>query len=338
MKTKITLLILSLCFAGSSAFAQWSNSGNNYTTGKVGIGINNTTGKKLYVRQTSNDHSALFTSDDGNGVIIHSKVDPLRIGTAGNSSGNLFIINENGTVGIGTGFSFNTSYKLHVAGKGYFSSSLTVGSTGNFSSSLTAYVMYANGFFNNSDRRLKADIKEDFSSFNGIYDIKTYNYELKSETNGKRHFGVMAQEVAEIYPDLVVETENKTLAVNYVELIPQMIRALQEQKQLITALENEVTNLKSELENTTNLNTLNQVSVLYPNPASNSATVQLSNARDLENASVELFDLNGKVIKTQSFDGKASLSIDTSSLNEGVYFIRLMDGLKQIETKRLLIE
>ncbi len=326
MKTKITLFVLSLCFAGTSAMAQWSNSGNNYTTGKVGIGLNNTTGKKLYVRQTSNDHSALFTSDNGNGVIIHSKVDPLRIGSAGNSSGNLFIINENGTVGIGTGFSFNTNYKLHVIG--------SVLSSG----TVAASAMSANVYFTSSDRNLKKNIKENFSSFNRLYDIKTYDYELKAEGNGKTHFGVMAQEIAEIYPDLVMTNEDNELAVNYIELIPQMIRALQEQKLMMSAMQEEITTLKTELANTTNIKSLNQVSVLYPNPASNSATIQLSNARDLENAVVELVDLNSKVIVTRNFDGKSSLSLDTSGLTKGVYFIRLSDGAKQIETKKLLIE
>lgn len=325
MKTKFFLLALSL-LAGSTAFGQWSNSGNNYTTGKVGIGLNNTTGKKLYVKQTSGDHSAVFESTIGNGVIISSNVDPLRVGSAGNHFGNHFIIDETGTVGIGTGFNFNTNYRLHVSGNVLSSGTVAA-------NAMSAYVYYTG-----SDRILKKDIKEDFLSFNRLYDIKTYNYELKAETNGKRHFGVMAQEIGEIYPDLVSETSEGTLAVNYIELIPQMIRALQEQKQMITALESQITNLKSELETSTNLSAMSQINLIYPNPASESATVTLSNAKDLRNATLELIDLNGHVILTRNFDGRSSLDLNTSSINKGVYFVRLMDGQQQIETKRLLVE
>ncbi len=317
----------------TGASAQWSLYGNNLSYGKLTLGNGTIQSPKLYVQQNATDFTASFQSTNGKGLLINTISDPLLIGTTGNSSGNIFIVDESGSVGINTGPSFHPSYKLHVGGH-----SLVDGT-------VRANIVSANTYYTTSDRNLKKNIKENFSSFNRLYDIKTYDYELKAEGNGKTHFGVMAQEIAEIYPDLVMTNEDNELAVNYIELIPQMIRALQEQKLMMnatlekmSAMQEEITSLKSKLASTENLKTMNQWSVLYPNPASNSATIQLSNVSDLENAMVELIDLNSKVILTRTFDGKSSLSMDTSGLTKGVYFIRLTDGLKQIETKRLLIE
>ena len=58
----------------------------------------------------------------------------------------------------------------------------------------------------------------------------TYNEKLSND--GKRHFGVIAQELNEIFPKekyaLVVEDNSGYLAVNYIELIPILVKAVQE--------------------------------------------------------------------------------------------------------------
>ena len=59
----------------------------------------------------------------------------------------------------------------------------------------------------------------------------TYNEKL-FKNDGKRHFGVIAQELNEIFPKekyaLVVEDNSGYLAVNYIELIPILVKAVQE--------------------------------------------------------------------------------------------------------------
>ena len=59
-----------------------------------------------------------------------------------------------------------------------------------------------------------------------------FTYNEKLYTDGKRHFGVIAQELNEIFPKekyaLVVENNSGYLLVNYIELIPILIKAVQE--------------------------------------------------------------------------------------------------------------
>jgi hypothetical protein len=47
---------------------------------------------------------------------------------------------------------------------------------------------------------------------------------------GKQKIGVLAQEIKEVFPELVSEDENEMLAVNYQGLVPVLINALKEQE------------------------------------------------------------------------------------------------------------
>ena len=59
-----------------------------------------------------------------------------------------------------------------------------------------------------------------------------YNISVNSDVEAKRrHYGVSAQELQTIYPDLVLEGQDGYLAVNYSELVPILIRSIQELKQ-----------------------------------------------------------------------------------------------------------
>ena len=46
----------------------------------------------------------------------------------------------------------------------------------------------------------------------------------------RRHFGVDAQELQKVYPDLVMEGQDGQLSVNYLEMVPLVIRSIQELK------------------------------------------------------------------------------------------------------------
>lgn len=53
----------------------------------------------------------------------------------------------------------------------------------------------------------------------------------------KTHYGLIAQELQDIYPDLVYESGDGYLSVNYIELIPILIQSIQ-------SLQNEIELLK----------------------------------------------------------------------------------------------
>jgi len=62
---------------------------------------------------------------------------------------------------------------------------------------------------------------------------------------GKQKIGVLAQEIQEVFPELVSEDDNEMLAVNYQGLVPVLINALKEQQSEIDELKEMVQELAS---------------------------------------------------------------------------------------------
>jgi hypothetical protein len=59
-------------------------------------------------------------------------------------------------------------------------------------------------------------------------------YDEKSQVFQKKHFGLIAQDLQKIYPDLVYQNDSGYLSVNYIGLIPILIQSI---KELNTELE-----------------------------------------------------------------------------------------------------
>ena len=83
-----------------------------------------------------------------------------------------------------------------------------------------------------SDARLKSNIVSLGSTISKLLLIDGKSYEMK----GKQKIGVLAQEIKEVFPELVSEDDNKILAVNYQGLVPVLINALKEQQSEINRL------------------------------------------------------------------------------------------------------
>jgi len=65
---------------------------------------------------------------------------------------------------------------------------------------------------------------------------------LKAEEErltSRRHYGVDAQELQKTYPGLVLEGQDGTLSVNYLEMVPLLVRSLQELKQEMDGMKDE---------------------------------------------------------------------------------------------------
>ena len=61
-------------------------------------------------------------------------------------------------------------------------------------------------------------------------------FDEKSQLFQKKHYGLVAQDLQEIYPDLVYENDNGYLAINYTEIIPLLIQSIKELKEEVDKL------------------------------------------------------------------------------------------------------
>lgn len=130
-------------------------------------------------------------------------------------------ITDGGNVGIGTS---TPSAELHVVGD----------------------IQYTGGISDVSDRRLKTDIQPLQNALLNILDLQPVSFKMKDNLN-KTEFGFVAQDVEEIFPNLVTTAEDvsHTKSMNYVGLIAPLVEAIKEQQMMIEDLKSEVEKLKA---------------------------------------------------------------------------------------------
>ncbi len=190
---------------------------------------------------------------------IRGVIDPYYDSTVGYNYGATGIFSGIGTAG-GTGVlgssMFSTYYSgPNIQGKyaGYFLGNVNV--TGNLT---------ATQVLTTSDMRLKENVSEFGAGDNSrdvldnMLDINVFEYNLKDkgefdvseevrsmlkkerpealeelenrkrDFSSSRHYGVSAQELLSVYPNLVREGDDGYYSVNYIELVPILIRCIQE--------------------------------------------------------------------------------------------------------------
>jgi hypothetical protein len=143
--------------------------------------------------------------------------EPIRFGWAPwNGDWNNFTevmrIHTNGNVGIGT---TAPDYKLRVEG------------------TVAAY-----SWVTLSDISLKKDIQPlNYGILDKVLKLNPVSFYWKDENMDKeKHFGFVAQEVEEVLPELVRQDSQGKKTLNYNELIPYLVRAIQEQQKEIEEL------------------------------------------------------------------------------------------------------
>ncbi len=171
---------------------------------------------------------------------------------------------------------------------------------------------------------------------------EAYEYLKKEdmEMSSRRHFGIDAEELQKVYPDLVFEGQDGYLAVNYVELVPVLIRAIQELKAELDAVRGNDTERRAP--STTGLSAVKATgNVLYqntPNPFKEQTTIRFSLADDVQDAAICIFDMTGKTIKKLPLSlGMDCVSVGGYELGEGMFLYSLIVNGQVIDTKRMVI-
>jgi hypothetical protein len=103
---------------------------------------------------------------------------------------------------------------------------------------ITADALTAQTITANSDERLKKNIRPIARNLatKTIQDIEAASYEFKAQPD-RRRYGVVAQQLLGVEPDLVHRSSNGTLSVDYMGLVPLLISSLQDAHARIARLE-----------------------------------------------------------------------------------------------------
>lgn len=115
--------------------------------------------------------------------------------------------------------------------------STTLTATNITATSIIADVVAATDFNSTSDANLKTNITPISGANNILSKLNAVSFNWIQ--TGNKSYGVIAQEIQKILPELVVENEG-TLSVSYIPLIALLIQAVKEQNEVITKLKNRV--------------------------------------------------------------------------------------------------
>jgi hypothetical protein len=89
--------------------------------------------------------------------------------------------------------------------------------------------------------------KKSTNQNDSLYVNEDKTYELDYNFDDNLHFGMLAQDIEKVFPNLVTKDENGYLSLNYTEFIPLLIESLKEQNEKILKLEEEIILLKKKL-------------------------------------------------------------------------------------------
>jgi hypothetical protein len=208
-----------------------------------------------------------------------------------------------------------------------------------------------------SDKRFKKDIQplENISSKLEKMHGYTYNYrtdEFKEKRfDDKKHIGLIAQEVKEVFPELIREDDKGYYAVNYEGMIPVLLEAIKEQNKINEAQQKQLTEQKELINSlagkSTGATSINQtesdlqgfaMDQNVPNPFSNETVIKYTITGQTKTATLNVYDLSGKQLTTFPLEkGSSSITITSEKLAAGIYIYSIVADGKIMDSKRMVV-
>ncbi len=356
----------------------------NASTNHIGIGgyddasyVLNIRGDATYGGIVVQNHAALLPSayfqKTGQGAAIFAE----KTSTSSYS----FTIQANSASGgaavaaYATAENCNAVYASSSASNGIYAAG--GGGAGDYAGYFNGNV-YTTGVYASSDRNLKKNIRDLPNALSIIEKLQPKVYEYRNDGNygmmklpQGEQIGLIAQDVEAVLPGLVKESKFDTRwsfamnatevekskgeiinykALNYMELIPVLIKGMQEQQDLITAqnkkieeLENKVSALLPANQGNSNVsNRINAAGALSqnsPNPFSSETRVTCTIPANAKNAAISISSSSGIVVRTYpvNANGSYSFTINAAGLAAGQYTYTLLVDGKVIESKKMII-
>lgn len=227
------------------------------------------------------------------------------------------------------------------------------------------YFLQAPSYLTLSDARFKSNISSMDGAYSLLSNINPVSYNLtnfpcgeslanvndisdidESVDDGRLHYGFIAQEVREIFPNLVVEDEDGLLSIDYTGFIPLLVDAykqlsekVQEQDEFIASILNRVS--PSYMPASVDVMGIEKASLKQnqPNPFSSTTTIECVIPEGINNAFMCIYDLQGKQVMRIDLRerGNVSTVIEASSLVPGMYIYSLITDGVEVDSKRMII-
>jgi hypothetical protein len=221
-------------------------------------------------------------------------------------------------------------------------------------------VWSCNGSIQTSDERLKENVRPLTYGIDAIKKLRPVTYSWKGNPAYGDKIGFIAQELKTVIKEVVREgdDQNKTLGVNYAELIPVLIKGMQEQQnqienqdQKISDQQKQIDELKAMVQANASSGSNSKTKAVslsdknaivldqnVPNPFAESTSISYNIPVDFTKAQLIFNTSDGKIIRVVDITekGKGHLNVFAQDLSSGMYSYSLIVDGKIIETKKML--
>ena len=154
--------------------------------------------------------------------------------------------------------------------------------------------------------------------------------QIERNVKNKRHFAIPADQLEELFPDLVIDDEKGNKNINYIEMVPLLVQSIKE-------LSAEVTTLKEQLGVQ---DPKKSVMKARSKQAEDADEVQLTIPDEAQKIHLNIYDLSGKTVRTTDVNesGNVRLSTYTKGLPTGTYAYSLIVDGKKLKTRKMIVK
>lgn len=211
--------------------------------------------------------------------------------------------------------------------------------------------LYAKGYYTVSDSSLKSDITKLSYGLKDVMKLNPVQYSLKSTVEleekkvtetASKEFGFLSQEVRRTFPatDITRFSEGHLL-MDYDQLIPVLVKAIQEQQAIIDKLSDELESVKSNrLTNSIPSDQKNKLFQNEPNPFSAQTKIRFKlESENIRSAEIVVFNLLGELQRTYTIRNFSdeSITVEGNDLKPGKYLYSLIVNNSEVETKTMIL-
>ncbi len=241
--------------------------------------------------------------------------------------------------------------------------------------------VHTSGVFVQSDERFKEDIEPVSDVLPSLYNLEAVSYKLKSNTTKKREglaempvfnakaqqdkeffdklyadqeqgderYGFLAQNVKEVFPDLVHTDETGYMYVDYIGLIPILVQSINELSAKLEALESEKNDeeatspiLQAAQSSQSEIEASLSAAKLYqnaPNPWSSETVIRYNLPQSVATACIYIYDMQGAQLKSIPAQGRGEnqVTLTARDLKAGMYLYALVADGQLIDSKQMIL-
>ena len=156
-------------------------------------------------------------------------------------------------------------------------------------------------------------------------------------------YGLAADQLKKVYPELVYEDSEGNVSINYIEMIPLLVQSISELSSELAELKGtskkKVAAQTTIIEETTEDIDQVRMDQNKPNPFSGSTVISLNVPESTKQAAIYIYDLSGKQVQSLPVTerGETDITVYASGLSAGMYVYTLVvDGQVKVTRKMVV--